>query len=76
MKPTKNRIFCVACERPKMLFASDKKAKNFIKFNSNEIIMESGFAPIRTYFCKLCGGWHVTSHKNNIPYQKKHETIY
>lgn len=61
MKPVKNRIFCMECQRPKMLFDSKSKAVNFIKFNADEIKDENGIAPTRAYFCKACGGWHVTS---------------
>ena len=61
MRPIKNRIFCVECQRPKILFESKSKALNFIKYNSDEIKEENGIAPIRTYWCKSCGGWHVTS---------------
>lgn len=61
MKPVKNRIFCIECQRPKMLFDSKNKAVNFIKFNTGEIKDENGIAPTRAYFCKACGGWHVTS---------------
>lgn len=49
------------CQRPKMLFESRSKAMNFIKFNSDEIKSENGVSPTRVYFCKSCGGWHVTS---------------
>ena len=64
MKPTKNQIFCVACGRPKMLFETKAKADNFIKFNSSEIMEESGKAPIRSYYCEICGGYHVTSNNS------------
>ena len=64
MKPTKNQIFCVACRRPKMLFETKTKADNFIKFNSNEMMEESGKAPIRSYYCEICGGYHVTSNNS------------
>ena len=64
MKPTKNQIFCVACGRPKMLFETKAKANNFIKFNSSEIMEESGKAPIRSYYCEICGGYHVTSNNS------------
>ena len=64
MKPTKNQIFCVACGRPKMLFETKTKADNFIKFNSNEMMEESGKAPIRSYYCEICGGYHVTSNNS------------
>lgn len=61
MKPTKNRVFCVACQRTKMLFETQAEADRFISFNKEEIEDENGRAPIRSYYCKLCGGYHVTS---------------
>lgn len=64
MKPKKNQIFCVACGRPKMLFETKAKADNFIKFNSSEMMEESGKAPIRSYYCEICGGYHVTSNNS------------
>jgi len=60
MKPTKNRIFCLVCGRAKMLFESQSKADNFIRFNAEEIMEENGYAPIRSYYCPFCLGWHVT----------------
>lgn len=71
MKPSKNRIFCIECQRPKMLFETKSKAINFIKYNSHEIMEENGVAPIRTYLCKSCGGWHVTSSSRPIPERKR-----
>lgn len=64
MKPKKNHVFCRACNRPKMLFESQAKADNFIKFNRDEIKSSNGKAPERSYFCAFCGGWHVTSCKS------------
>ena len=61
MKPTKNRFFCVEASKLKMLFETEKKALNFIKFNASEIIETQGYAPVRAYLCGFCGGWHVTS---------------
>lgn len=61
MKPTKNIFFCVACKRPKILFETQAKADNFIRYNKDEIEDENGKAPVRSYFCNICGGWHVTS---------------
>lgn len=66
MKPTKNRIYCRDCGRFKMVFENEKKANTFIKFNGDEIEAASGFAPIRAYYCIVCGGWHVTS-KEEVP---------
>lgn len=71
MKPIKNRIFCIECQRPKILFESKSKAINFIKYNSNEIKEDNGVAPIRTYLCKSCGGWHVTSSTRPVPERKR-----
>ena len=66
MKPIKNKIFCKNCNRSKMLFNTEKEANRFIKFNYDEIISESGYAPQRSYFCVFCGGWHITSMKETI----------
>ena len=65
MKP-KNRVFCYDCGRPKLLFETEKKALNFIKFNADEINEESGFKPERAYYCMACGGYHVTHNKEKI----------
>jgi len=62
MKPTKNRIYCNDCGRAKMLFETEKKANNFIKFNSQDIENENGYSPVRSYYCISCGGYHVTHH--------------
>jgi hypothetical protein len=71
MKP-KNRVFCVDCGRSKILFETEKKATNFIHFNAKDIHEESGYSPDRSYYCKSCGGWHVTSapKKSSLPIQK------
>lgn len=61
MKPVKNKVFCIDCGRSKQLFESESKADNFIRFNGEEILEESDKAPIRSYYCPSCGGWHVTS---------------
>lgn len=61
MKPSKKKIFCRDCNRQKILFETQKKADTFIAFNAKEIEKEKGYAPIRSYFCVTCNGWHVTS---------------
>ena len=75
MKPTKNRIFCKDCGKPKMLFETEKKADTFIKFNSDEIEQESGYKPERSYFCIYCGGWHVTSIRDYLEIKSKTEIL-
>ena len=61
MKPTRNRIFCYGCRKQKMLFETQAKADNFIRYNSEGILEENGKAPVRSYYCEMCGGYHVTS---------------
>lgn len=61
MKPIKNQIFCYGCRKHKMLFESQKKADNFIRYNSEGIQEENGKSPVRSYYCEMCGGYHVTS---------------
>ena len=61
MKPTRNKIHCPECGRTKMLFESEEKAINFMRFNNEQIIEETGKAPVRAYYCNACGGYHLTS---------------
>lgn len=61
MKPTRNKHFCNGCGRTKMLFESQSKADNFIKFNGEAMLEETGRMPVRSYYCEFCGGYHVTS---------------
>jgi len=63
MATIKNRIYCNQCQKSKFLFESEAKANNFLKFN-HEAIKErngNGKAPIKSYYCTSCCGWHVTS---------------
>lgn len=71
MKPKKNRIYCNACGGVRMLFPTEKKADNFIRFNADEIMDETGKAPVRSYYCSLCGGWHVTSSSSRDYYESR-----
>ena len=64
MKPTKNKIYCPSIRRAKMLFKEERKALNFIKFNRDTILEETGYAPSRAYYCPFCLGWHVTSNED------------
>jgi len=64
MKPQKNIRFCYGCHRSKMFFETKSKADNFIKFNKDEILKEKGYAPVRSYYCEFCCGFHVTSNSS------------
>jgi hypothetical protein len=65
MKPNRSKVYCADAGRSKILFETEKKAINFIKFNAEEIRSESGFSPTRAYFCISCGGYHVTSKRDD-----------
>ena len=64
MKPQKNIIYCAAGRRKKMIFETKAKADNFILYNKDEIEEENGKAPVRSYYCRICGGYHVTSNRS------------
>lgn len=72
MKP-KNRVYCYGCQKSKMLFDTQKKAENFIKYNTEGILEENGKAPVRSYYCELCGGYHVTSSTSKVKGEKMDE---
>lgn len=71
MKPTKSLVYCLETRRQKILFKSESKADNFIRFNADEIRENSGYAPVRSYYCISCGGWHVT----HLPEFRREKTI-
>jgi len=63
MKP-KNRIWCPDCNRPKMLFETERKANDFIKWNGEDLA--TGSETLRAYYCPSCCGWHI-SHRSYKP---------
>lgn len=73
MKPTKNRVLCPDCGRAKMLFESESKAKNFIKFNGDDI--DSHGHELRPYYCPACCGWHISSKDYNPHYEGRTEQL-
>ena len=70
-KPKRGFVFCPECVRPKQLFKSEKEAELFIHYNQDTILDESGYCPVRSYYCEACGGWHVTSQSLEIHHDKK-----
>ena len=71
MKPSRSLVYCLETRRQKILFKSESKADNFIRFNADEIRENSGYAPVRSYYCISCGGWHVT----HLPEFRREKTI-
>lgn len=62
MKPKNNRVMCPDSGKQKMLFESESKANNFIKWNGDDIDARGGV--LRAYYCPSCCGWHI-SHKEH-----------
>ena len=73
MKPT-NRIMCPDCGRPKMLFESERKANDFIKWNGDELYVPEG-CELRVYFCPSCCGWHITHQRHKEHYEKQTDEL-
>lgn len=71
-KPTKNRVMCPECGRAKMLFETETKAKNFIKFNGNDFTHQN---ELRTYFCPACGGYHISSKEYKKSYDSTTDNL-
>lgn len=65
MRPTKNHNYCPQCGRCKIKFYTRAEALRFIDYNHDEILEKNGRAPIRSYYCTQCQGWHVTSSPYN-----------
>ena len=59
--PVANSKYCTDAGRMKLCFDSRKAAERFMAFNSEVILRQHGFAPVRSYRCPVCGCWHVTS---------------
>jgi hypothetical protein len=72
-KPTNNRVMCPDCGKPKMLFESESKANNFIKWNGGDI--ETNGGELRAYFCPACGGYHITSKPFKPSYEHNTENL-
>lgn len=60
MKP-KKRTYCPASGRAKIFFETKEEADRFITYNSEEILSQCRKAPVRSYYCAMCCGYHVTS---------------
>ena len=60
MKP-KKRTYCPASGRAKIFFETKEEADRFITYNSEDILSQCRKAPVRSYYCAMCCGYHVTS---------------
>lgn len=55
------RTYCKAYGGDKFLFADKAEAQGFIDRYKADMMEANGYAPKRYYWCKVCGGYHVTS---------------
>lgn len=55
------RVYCKEAGKKKFLFVTEAEAIDFMTRYSNAMIKCNGHAPIRSYECKYCNGYHVTS---------------
>lgn len=67
MKP-KNRVFCPDCGRQKMLFETERKAQDFLRWNSDEIHNGELLHP---YYCHACCGWHLSHVEHREEYDSR-----
>lgn len=72
MKPTKNRVMCPDCGRQKMLFETERKANDFIKWNAEDIVNGQY---LRAYYCPACCGWHISHHRHNERYDTQTDNL-
>ena len=73
MKPSKNRVMCPDCGKQKMLFESERKANDFIKWNGDDIDTHGG--ELRPYYCPSCCGWHISSKMHKKSYDTQTERL-
>ena len=72
-KPIHNRVMCPECFKQKMLFETQKKADDFIKWNGEDIDTHGG--ELRSYYCPACGGWHISSKPYKESYAHNTENL-
>ena len=72
MKP-RRRNMCPDCGRPKMLFETERKANDFIRWNGDEIDTHGG--QLRAYYCPSCCGWHISHYRYHESYGHRTENL-
>ncbi len=72
MRP-KHRVWCPDCQRPKMLFETERKAQDFIQWNGDD--MEYGADTLRAYYCPACCGWHISHRGHRSWYDRQTEQM-
>ena len=65
---------CPDCGRPKMLFETERKANDFIKWNGDELHVPDG-CELRAYYCPSCCGWHISHQRYKKGYDKSTDRL-
>ena len=63
---------CPDCGRQKMLFETERKANDFIRWNGGD--MEHG-DELRSYYCPSCCGWHISHHRHSKTYDSRTDNL-
>ena len=68
-------IFCTQANRPKLQFKTEIEAERYMEWNSDEILRESGKAPVRAYWCNRCMCYHITSRAQQLCGKRRKQEI-
>ena len=58
---------CPDCGKPKMLFETERKANDFIRWNGDDLHVPEG-CELRAYYCPSCCGWHISHQRHKKGY--------
>lgn len=69
ISPIKNYVWCHGCGRKKHLYKSEGSAKKALQY-ADSTFEKDKKKPIRSFYCRHCLGWHLTSQEYD---PRKHE---
>lgn len=69
----RNRIMCPDCQKPKILFETERKANDFIRWNGDNLENQCG--KLRAYYCPACCGWHISHQKYRKSYDSRTDNL-
>lgn len=70
-KGKKRLRYCFDAQRNKMVFDTEEEANKFLEWNADDMFRNTGYKPVRAYYCQSCQGWHVTKHGNEEFYSQR-----
>ena len=57
-----------------MLFETERKANDFIKWNGDNLDVAEG-CELRAYYCPSCCGWHITHQRHRRGYDRNTDRL-